>query len=255
MVPETATDDPGRGPGSSVRVLVRPVTGAPDLGSFSVDSGEPRVAPRAIAKRMARQDIASASSIGAFASPLRLDGNVGPRTPSGTRADSIQHRRSSRAIRTGAPGAQRCSRMASATSVGDIRRARRTPAPVGRAFDSRVGLGQTVLRPRLVTMLTTTTTRIAPIIATTIELRSNGPSIGLVLNRTLARNPPTRAPTMPRTMCPMTPSPSSPRDEEAGQVAGDRAEDDPRDDAHSLPPSHPGWSPGALVQSVPGPGT
>ena len=51
---------------------------------------------------------------------------------------------------------------------------------------------------------------IAPIVATTIELTSNGPSIGLVLNRTLARKPPTRAPTMPSTMCPMTPRPSSP---------------------------------------------
>ena len=38
---------------------------------------------------------------------------------------------------------------------------------------------------------------IAPIVATTIELMSNGPSMGLLLNRTLARKPPTSAPTMP----------------------------------------------------------
>src|SRR6185503_4741379 len=50
--------------------------------------------------------------------------------------------------------------------------------------------GQTAPRPervRPVTAFTTTTTRIAPMTETTIELRSSGPSIGFVLKRTLAR--------------------------------------------------------------------
>src|SRR5262249_19592083 len=49
-------------------------------------------------------------------------------------------------------------------------------------------VGQIAPRPvrvRPVTALTTTTTMIAPITETTIELRSSGPSIGWVLNRTL----------------------------------------------------------------------
>src|SRR4029079_11344449 len=70
--------------------------------------------------------------------------------------------------------------------------------------------GQTAPRPvreRPVTAFTTTTVMIAPMVATTIELRSNGPSIGCELNSTPARKPPTRAPTMPRTMWPITPRP------------------------------------------------
>jgi hypothetical protein len=60
----------------------------------------------------------------------------------------------------------------------------------------------------------------------------------VVLKSRLARKPPTRAPTMPSTIWPMTPRPSSPLHEEAGEVAGDRAEHDPGDDAHEVwPPS------------------
>jgi hypothetical protein len=55
-------------------------------------------------------------------------------------------------------------------------------------------------RERPVTALTTTTVITAPITETTIELMSSGPSIGLVLNSAPARNPPTRAPMIPRTM-------------------------------------------------------
>src|SRR5688500_6056466 len=50
----------------------------------------------------------------------------------------------------------------------------------------------------------------APIVAVTIEPTSRAPSIGLVPNSTPARKPPTRAPTTPSTMWPMTPRLSSP---------------------------------------------
>src|SRR5436190_22789163 len=72
-----------------------------------------------------------------------------------------------------------------------------TPAGVGAPDDAR-SRRQTVLRVRLVTRLTSTTTMIAPMVATTIEVMSSGPSI-LILKIALARKPPTRAPTIPRT--------------------------------------------------------
>src|SRR3954470_4988325 len=79
----------------------------------------------------------------------------------------------------------------------------------GRPDVAQIGPRPTRLRP--ITALTTTTVITAPMTATTIELMSNGPLMGSLLNSAPARNPPTRAPTMPSTMCPMIPRPSSPR--------------------------------------------
>ena len=180
--------------------------------------------------------------------------NVGPRTPSGTGADLDQHGGA------GVPGAtdRRGRRVAAVWRAGRRRRpsgsapcrARHTNAhrqaggrSVGsgcRATARRQVPGQIEPRPvrvLLVTIPTTTTVMIAPMVATTIELMSKGPSIGLLLKRTLARKPPTKRADDAEHDVPDDTETLVTLDEEAGQIPGDRAEDDPRDDAHFVPPS------------------
>ena len=78
---------------------------------------------------------------------------------------------------------------------------------------------------------------IAPIVATTIELTSNGPSMGLRVEQDTGEEAADeRADDAQDDVSDDTEALVT-LDEEPGEIPGDRAKDDPRNDAHSKPPS------------------
>ena len=81
-------------------------------------------------------------------------------------------------------------------------------------------------------MFTTTTVMIAPMVATTIELMSSGPSIGFAVEQHAGEEAADERADDAEHDVPDDAEALVALDEEAGQVAGDRAEDDPRNDAH-----------------------
>ena len=77
-------------------------------------------------------------------------------------------------------------------------------------------------------------------VATTMELMSNGPSIGWVLKRTLAQETADECAHDPKNDVTDHAESLVALHQEAREVAGDRAKDDPGDDAHEVPPSRRG---------------
>ena len=94
--------------------------------------------------------------------------------------------------------------------------------------------GQTAPRPDRapVTAPTTTTVMIAPIVATTIELMSSGPSIGFAVEEDAGEESANERADDAEHDVPDDAEALVTLDEEAGEVACNRAEHEPRNDAH-----------------------
>ena len=256
--PETATDDPGRGPGPSVRVLENPVTGAPGGRIHQCVLVEPRVATRATSKRWRLKTLHShrtgrprrAPRGGASApGPPVARGPTGSSMPPGPWRTDRHRRKPGVAVAwrpAGTRGTPTPSGMGVRTSFGAARAASATaaqtePVPV---------------RVRPVTSLTTTTAMIAPIIGDDDRADVERAVDRLGVEQDAGQEAADQCADDAEDDVPDDAESLVTLDEEAGQIAGDRAEDDPRDDAHSntsIPSGPRARVPG--VRSIPKPGT